>query len=99
MLATHFSALLTTCASRKKNGQQTRICLYPKRKMILRRIACGSPSLSYSLYVVVEDASQHCLNYSVLVSSREFCCSNGVRFTHLRPAYCQRGQPGSRSWR
>lgn len=69
-----FSGLLTTCASRKKNGQQTRIYSYLKRKVIHKRIACGWLSLNYSLYVVIRDACHHCLSYSVLVSSHKFRC-------------------------
>ena len=83
---------------RRKNGQQTRICLYLKRKTILRCTACGSLFLIYSRYVLVEEAGHPCLTCFIPVSSGQFRCSDGIRFTHLCPTYRYRGQSGARSW-
>jgi hypothetical protein len=63
---------LTTCASRRKNGPQTRICSYLKRRMILSCTACGSLYSIYSRCVLIENDSHPRLTYHCHCSS-PFC--------------------------
>jgi len=76
---------LTTCVSRRKNGPQTRICSYLKRRMILRCTACGSLYSIYSRCVLIEDDSHPCLTYPVPVPSVPFPCSDSICYTHFGP--------------
>ena len=76
---------LTTCAFRRKNGPQTQICSYLKRRMKLRCTACGSLYSIYSRCVLIEDDSHTCLTYPVQVSSIPFTCSNSICYTHFGP--------------
>ena len=76
---------LITCASRRKNGPQTRICSYLKRRMILSCIAYGSLYSIYSRCVLIEDDSHTRLTYLVPVPSVPLPCSDSIRYTHIRP--------------
>jgi hypothetical protein len=76
---------LATCASRRKNGPQTRICSYLKRRTKFRCTACGSLYSIYSRCVLIEYDSHPCLAYRVPVPSVPFPCSDGICYTHFGP--------------
>jgi hypothetical protein len=76
---------LTTCASRRKNGLQTQICLYLKRKMKLSCTVCGSLYLTYSRCVLIVDSSHPYLTYPVPVPSVPFPCSDSICYSLFGP--------------
>lgn len=75
----------TIYATRRKNGPQTRICLYPKRRTILSCTVCGSLYSTYSRCVLTEDDSHPFLTYPVPVPSVPFPCSDSICHTHFGP--------------
>ena len=80
-----FRRSLATCASRRKNGPQMRICSYLKRRITLSCTACGSLYSIYSRCVLIENDGHPCLTYPVPVSSVPFPCSDSICYTHFDP--------------